>query len=137
MFVKSGHEIIARRIRESLKATERHSARFGKINFGLYASGIISGAAATLVAGMAALSGPVVGQGTTGWQITCLIAAVFGFIATLSTGFSGPAIERNTQSKLCYGRLKSLDVSVATGSRTWDEITQEYEDITREYANLV
>lgn len=69
----------------------------------------------------------------------CIIAAVFAFGSTASTGLHqqlkiGDRLSEGTQ---CVGRLKSLDVVMTTGSRGWDEIAKEYEEIAKTYPELI
>lgn len=45
-------------------------------------------AASTLVAAITSAVGPVVGEGVSGWRLACAVAAVFGFVTTLTTGLS-------------------------------------------------
>lgn len=81
----------------------------------------------------------MVGEGTPGWRMACIAAAAFGLLSTLSSGASQQlkVSDRYTDCKECAGKLKSLQITIATGSRPWEEIALEYEGIVRSYPDLV
>lgn len=131
--------ILGQRILESLKYAQAYHDRLGKTNSRLSLTSLASSAAATLVAGVTAVGGPLVGEGIPGWRLACSVAALLGFIATLATGFHQQLKldERQTLGNQCIGRLKALEVSLATQRKSWDEIGAEYEDITRNYPEWI
>jgi len=81
-----------KQLRENLKASIHKAEGLvngsQKANTRLLSTTIVSSAAATLVAGVTAAIGPVVGEGTEGWRMACIVAAVFGFVSTVSTGMT-------------------------------------------------
>jgi hypothetical protein len=44
--------------------------------------------------------------------------------------------ERLMQATQCVGRLRALEVALATGSQSWEEITKEYGEIVKTYPEL-
>lgn len=132
---KGDNDELAKGIRESLKNAEANALRIKKRSSRLLFASIITSAASTLVAAIAAAQGPVVGEGIPGWRQTCILAAVFSFATTVCVGLNQQFSMNDRVSKTneCAGRLKSLDVSIATGSRSWEEIGKEYESIVEEF----
>jgi hypothetical protein len=127
-------------VKDSLQKAQGHASSLRKNNGRLLVAGIVSSAATTLVAGFTAAQGPVVGgDGVAGWRLACIVAAVFGFVSTVCTGLSQQMkfSDRLSQGNQCVGRLRSLDVAITTGSRGWDEIAREYEDIAKTYPDLI
>ena len=130
---------LARRVRSSLnKADEIISGR-KKVNTGLLITGMTSSAAATLIAGITAAQGPVIGTGTEGWRLACIVAAIFGFASTVSSGLSQQlkVTDHLSEGKQCANKLKLLDVGITTGNKSWEEITQEFEEIARTYPEYI
>ena len=117
----------ARRVKASLRKAEDYASRLQRTSTRLLASSIVSSAATTLVTAITAAQGPIVGEGPTGWRISCIIAAVFGFATTLFVGLNQQLkiSDRLSQGNECASRLKALDVAIATGSRSWDAIAKE------------
>jgi len=130
-----GHEALAHRVHESLQKAEAYYARLRKMSTRLLASSIIGSAATTLVTGITAAQGPLVGEDIAGWRLACIIGAVLGFTTTVCLGLNQQLKigDRLSTGDQCAGRLKALDVAIVVGSRSWDEITKEYEDIVRTY----
>jgi hypothetical protein len=95
--------------------------------------------ASTLVAGITSAAGPVVGSGIEGWRMACIAAAVFGFIATISTGISQQLKmdDQILEGRQCLGKLKALNTSITIGSRPSAEILLEYEEIARSYPKFI
>ena len=132
-------DVLKRRVKASLRKAEEIASRLRKTNTRLLVAGIASSAVSALVAGITAAQGPVFGEGTEGWRVACIIAAVFAFISTISTGLNQQLkiSDRLSAGTQCVGKLKSLDVVIATGSRHWEEIVKEYEEIARTYPELI
>ena len=130
---------LARRVEASLQKAEGIVSGLKKANTRLLVAGMASSAAATLVSGITAAQGPVVGAGIGGWRIACIVAAVFAFASTVSTGLSQQLkiSDRLSQGAQCVGKLKSLDIVITTRSRGWEEIVKEYEEIAKTYPELI
>jgi hypothetical protein len=127
------------RIKNSLEYAERQAANLRKTETRLQVITLVSSAAATLVAGVTAAQGPLVGEGDQGWRLACIAAAVFAFVCTVSTGLNQQLRinDRLAENIQCVGRLKSLDVAIVTGSRTRDEVKKDYEEVARTFPELI
>ena len=66
------------------------------------------------------------------------MAAVFAFVSTVSTALiqQMKTGERLIQGTQCVGRLKALQVAMATGSQSWEEIVKEYTEIVKTYPEI-
>ena len=108
------------------------------MNTRLLITGMVCSAGTTLVAGGTAVTGPVVGVEDAGWQLACIVAAIFAFASTLCTALTTQLKfgERLAQGNQCVGRLKALEVAIATTSENWDESIKEYREILRAYAEF-
>ena len=132
-----------RKVTESVKASLQKAGEivsgYRKKKNRLLFAAMISSTAATLVAGVTAAAGPVADMGTEGWRMACIIAAIFGFISTVSTGLSEQLkiSDRISEGSQGIGRLKYLDVLITTGNKSWEEITDEYEEIAKAYPELI
>ena len=98
-----------------------------------------SSAAATLVAGITAASGPIIGSGTEGWRLACIIAAIFGFAATVSNGL-GQQLKVNEhliECTHCVNKLRLLNLGITTGNKSQEDISKEYEEIVSNYPEFI
>ena len=91
------------------------------------------------IAGITAAQGPIIGSGTEGWRLACIIAAVFGFASTISSGINqqldtSDLIVEGTQ---CVKKLRSLELGITTGTKKWEEVNREYEDIVNDYPEFI
>jgi hypothetical protein len=132
------HKEFAQIVSGTLQQAQAHISSLRKTNTWLLITGIVSSAATTLVAGGTAAAGPMVGSGTAGWRIACIVAAVLAFTATVSTALSQQMkiSEQLMQGSQCVGRLRAVEVAIATGSQSWEEITKEYAEIIRVYPEI-
>ena len=132
-------DAVAKSVKASLQKAEGIISGRRKANTSLLVTGMTTSAASTFVAGITAAQGPLIGEGIEGWRIACIIAAVFAFAATISTGLSQQLKinDRILEGTQCVGKLKSLDVAITTGSRSWEEITKEYEGIAKIYPEFI
>ena len=73
-----------------------------------------------------------------GWRLACIVAAIFAFAATICTALTTQLKfdERLAQGNQCVGRLKALEVAIATKIENWDEATKEYREILRAYTEF-
>jgi len=132
-----------KKLTKSVKASLRKAgvivSNYRKKKNRLLITAIVSSTAVTLVAGVTAAVGPIVGTGVEGWRIACIIAALFGFVSTVSTGLNEQLkiSDRLSEGKQGVGRLSYLDVVIATGNKSWEEITEEYEEIAKAYPELI
>jgi hypothetical protein len=72
-----------------------------------------------------------------GWKLACLLAAIFGFVATVSGVFKKQFDDRLAQGNQCVGRLISLDLALTTGSGSWEETNKEYGEILKAFPEFV
>jgi hypothetical protein len=126
-------EALTQSVKASLRKAEARTAGLQKANTRLLVAGIVSSTATTLVAVITAAQGPIVGEGVEGWRLACIVAAVFGFASTVCTGLTQQLkiSDRLSEGNQCLGKLRALDVAITTGSRSWEEIVKEYEEIAR------
>lgn len=124
-----------RTVKNKLRKAEEFTSSLRRTHYRLLIASIMSSAATTLVAGITAAQGPIVGEGIPGWRITCIVAAVFDFATTVFTGLSQQLKidDRLSEGYQCVGRLRSLDLTIATGSQRWEEIISEYSEIAKSY----
>lgn len=127
------------RLKQSLQYTKVRTAKLQKMHTGFMVTSIVSSSATTLVAAITAAQGPIIGDGPAGWKISCIIAAVFGFAATLCIGLNQQlkVSDRLSKSHECLGRLQSLDVATAIGSREPKQIMKEYEELVRTFPEFI
>jgi hypothetical protein len=132
-------QVLAQHVQNSLAKAEADVNGLGKRNMRMIVTGLSSSAAATLVAGVTAAGGPVVGTGIPGWRLACSVAAILAFIATVVTGVQQQLKyeERLVNGNQCVGRLRALDVALTTGSRSMEDIVKEYEDIAKNYPDFI
>jgi hypothetical protein len=118
-------------VTRSLRQAENVTSELRKTNTRLVFGAISSSAACTLFAGITAARGPLIGQGTDGWRLACVISAVLAFAATLCIGLSQQLKigDLLSTANRCVGKLRSLDVVITTGGRSWEEVTNEYAEI--------
>ena len=133
------HSAIAKLVSTSLQKARGHVSGLRKTNTRLMGANIVCSASATLVAGLTAATGPIVGTGPEGWRTSCIVAAILAFISTVTIGFMQQLKfeERLMVGNQCVGRLRELDLSIATGSQSWDEITKEYSDIVKSFPEQI
>jgi hypothetical protein len=126
-------------IRNSLRTVEQRAARLRRTHSTLLLTSMFSSALATLIAGVTAARGPVVGTGIPGWRLACGLAAVFGFVTTVSAGLSQQlrlGDQLSTHAQL-LGRLRFLDVAVALGTRSLEDVSAEYAEIVKEAPEIL
>jgi hypothetical protein len=132
-----------RDLQESVKASLRKAEGIVSVhrnkNTLLLATTLISSAGATMVTGVTAAIGQAASIGTEGWRTACIIAAIFGFISTISVGLSEQLrmSDRLSEEKFVLSKLRHLDVVITTGRISWEEITMEYEEIAKDYPELI
>jgi hypothetical protein len=126
-------------VKGSLQKAQKQVSNLRKTNTGLIIGNIVCSSAATLIAGVTAAAGPIVGEGPSGWRTSCILAAILAFVSTVSTGFVQQLKfeERLMNGHQCVNRLRELDLMITTGSSSWDDISNEYRDIARNYPDHI
>lgn len=130
---------LSKSIEASLKKAEGMVAGFRKTNTRILITTIVSSGASTLVAGLAAAFGQAADIGTDGWRAACIVAAIFGFISTVSTGIGQQLkiSDRLSEGKQCVGKLRYLNVAITTGRSNWEEISKEYEETVKTFPEFI
>ena len=126
-------------VKDHIHNVQKRTAGVRKTHSFLLFGSIAGSAVTTVVAGVTAAAGPVIGQGIPGWRFACSVAALFGFISTLATTLIEQLRvgERAVKGHQCVGRLKALEVNLVTGSSKWEEVTKEYAGILKEYSEFI
>ena len=136
---KQDHDALTKMVKDSLLKAQEITSGLRKKNTRLLVAGMVFSAGTTLVAGCTAVAGPVVGDGVAGWQIACIVAAILAFASTVSTALTTQLKfgEQLSHGNQCIGRLKSLDVAIATGGENWEEVAKEYGEIVKAYTVFI
>jgi len=129
----------AQMVKASLHKAEESTSGLRQTNTRLLVASIVSSAATAVVAGGTSVMGPVIGQGIPGWRLACTVAAILAFTSTVCTALTQQLRigDRLTEGNQCVGRLRSLDLTIITGERSWEEITKEYGEIAKAYPELI
>lgn len=116
---------LAQRLETESSCAARHVQRLTRQNAWLGYTSIVSGAAASLLAGGVASTGPIVGQ----WSTTCAIVAVFAAVGTIASGLQRQlAVAENlARATACAGKLDALKVALTISRRELREVASEYE----------
>lgn len=116
---------LAQRLEVELGCATRHVQRLTRQNAWLGYTSIVSGAAASLLAGGVASAGPIAGQ----WSTTCAIVAVSAAIGTIASGLQRQlAVAENlARATACAGKLDALKVGLTISRRELREVASEYE----------
>lgn len=132
-------ERLAQSIQETLAWVERDAARLGTLNASFLIGGIVTSAATTLVNGITAAEGPLVGEGVPGWRLACIAGAVLAFITTVCMGVSQQLklTARSAKASECAGRLRSLIISLDIGNRSVEDVSEEYARVLTEFAEVL
>lgn len=127
--------VLATRIAEHLQRLDRRVGKLRRINFRVTGLNLLFTSVATLLAGMTAATGPLVGAGPPAWRWTCGIIAVTTAGAAFTTGvqqkFKVP--EALARALACAARLRSLDLALQLSRLPPEEVGQEYEQLLASY----
>jgi len=137
------HAGFAASVKASLNTAKNKTAGIRKTDSQLFVANVVSPAAATLLAAVAAAIGgnAMFAQAATqsedgGWRLVCILVAIFSFIGTVSSMFKKQFEERLTQGNQCVGRLLNLDLAITTGS-SLEEAAKEYREIVKTFPEFV
>src|SRR5690606_23226005 len=123
------------RIQEQLQRLERRRARLRSLNTRVVTLNLVLSAIATALAGVTAVTGPLVGEGPPAWRWTCGLVAVVTAAAALTTGiqqrFHVP--EWLGRTLACVGKLRSLELELQLSRSTPEEAAGEYEELLESY----
>lgn len=97
-------------------------------------SGATCSGLATLIAGWAAATGPIVGEGTPAWKMTCGVVAVFTAAAGMLAGVQQGSHLADRLSRLAAhaAKLGALEVALTVSGRDPSEVAREYETLISE-----
>ena len=138
------HAGFATSVKASLNTAKNKTASIRKTDTQLFVANVVSPAAATLLATIAATIGgnEMFAQAAAqsedgGWRLACILVAIFSFVATVSGMFKKQFEDRLTQGNHCVGRLLTLDLAITTGSSSWEEAAKEYAEIVKSFPEFV
>jgi hypothetical protein len=127
---------LLKRIRDSLSDADSYTQRYKRLNSTLMIVTIVGSALTAFITALTAVEGPTVVPNLLDWRVACSIGAVLSLLTTVCSGLSQ---QLNISQKLvlgsqCVGRLRALELVAATQTRGVSEITNEYAEILRTYA---
>lgn len=127
--------VLAGRIQEHLRRVERRAARLKRLNVQVIGLNLLFSSVATLLAGVTAAGGPLIGEGGPAWRWTCGIIAVVTAGAAFTTGlqqrFKVP--EALARAFACAARLRSLELALQLSRLGPEEIGNEYDQLLTAY----
>jgi len=131
-------------VKASLNTAKNKTDKIRRTNSQLFVANVVSPAAATLLAGLtAAVGGNQIFQQAAaqsndgGWKLACILVAIFGFIATVSSMFKKQFDDRLLQGNQCVGRLLALDLAITTGTSDLEDSAKEYGEIVKSFSEFV
>ena len=78
--------MITKNIKSRLHKTQKFVSDRQRTSTRLLVASMAFSGASTLVAGITSAGGPILGSGIESWRLACIVAAVFGFSSTISSG---------------------------------------------------
>lgn len=131
-------------VKASLASAREKVSRVRRTDSQLFVTNVVSPAAATLIASLAAAIGgnemfqqAAARSEDGGWVLACGLVAVFGFIATVSGVFKKQFDDRLAQGNQCVGRLLALDLALSSGSLEREAAAKEYGEILKTFPEFV
>ncbi|GGJ31974.1 hypothetical protein [Deinococcus roseus] len=100
----------------------------------------IGGFLATAIATYAAVKqGAIVGEGKTGWSLTCGAVGLLTLLSTLCTTMIQQArlTERITTAEACAGQLRAVSKGLRNNRHTEQEAREELEDLKEQHPELL
>lgn len=133
--VSQSREEMLQQIKEALHNAESRARDLRHEHSRLTMMGLIAGALGTILAGFAAAAGPVTGQGTHAWRVTCGIIATLTACATLFPGLNTQLSipDRLAKANTCVGRLRGLEIGITVTHRDPAEVATEYQEVASTY----
>ena len=137
------HSAFTQLVKTSLAGAREKVARIRRTDTQLFVTNVVSPAAATLIAALAAAIGGnrMFSQAAAqtedgGWVLACGLVAVFGFIATVSGVFKKQFDDRLASGSQCIGRLLALDLAITSGNADWNEAAKEYGEVIKAFPDF-
>lgn len=138
------HASFTQLIKTSLASAREKVARIRRTDTQLFVANVVSPAAATLIAALAAaiggnemFSGAAARAEDGGWILACGLVAVFGFIATVSGVFKKQFDDRLVLGNQCVGRLLALDLAITSGNTEWEDAAKEYGEVLKAFPEFI
>lgn len=138
------HAAFTQLVKASLANAREKVVRIRRTNTQLFVTNVVSPAAATLIASLAAAIGgnEMFRQAAAqtedgGWVLACGLVAVFGFIATVSGVFKKQFDDRPALGNQCVGRLLALDLAITSGNAGWEEAAKEYGEVIKAFPEFI
>jgi hypothetical protein len=130
---------LIKQVKSSLNKAEKAVSKHKRANTTTLVTSFTFSAIATLVAGITSAAGPVIGSGIEGWRAACIVAAILSFASTIITGISQQLklSDRLLEGSQCVAKLRTLDIGLTIGSRSWDDVIRDYEEIVKTYPQLI
>jgi len=137
------HSAFTQLVKTSLAGAREKVARIRRTDSQLFVTNVVSPAAATLIAALAAAIGGnrMFSQAAAqtedgGWVLACGLVAVFGFIATVSGVFKKQFDDRLASGSQCIGRLLALDLAITSGNADRNEAAKEYGEVIKTFPDF-
>ncbi len=131
-------------VKSNLTSVKTKVAQLRRTDTQLFVLDTVSPAAATLVAALAAGIGgnhlfvqAAAQSEDGGWKVACILAAIFGFIATISGMFKKQYDDRLARGNQCVGRLLSLDLALTTSGGDWEAAAREYGELIKTFPEFL
>jgi hypothetical protein len=126
---------LATRIQENLRRVDGTATRLRRVNVRVQSANLVLTTLATLLAGLTAAGGPLIGEGPPAWRWTCGAIAVITAAAGLTAGFHQrfQLPDKLARALSCAGRLRSLELGLQLSRLTPEEATHEYEQLIASY----
>ena len=138
------HTAFTQSVKTNLASAREKVTRLRRTDMQLFVTNVVSPAAATLIASLAAaIGGNVIFKQAAaqtedgGWVVACSLVAVFGFIATISGVFKKQFEDRLAQGNQCVGRLLALDLTIASGNTDCESAAKEYAEILKAFPEFI
>ena len=125
--------------RESLRRAEAQSVRLRRGDSRFVYTSLVTSSLATIVAGLAAALGPVLGKGPPAWKLTCGVVAGLTACATLLSGIHKQLAitDRLGKANACVGKLRALEIDLTLGNRDVLEVAKEYQELAVNYQEVI
>jgi len=138
------HAAFVGSVKASLNVAKQKTEAIRRRDAQLFLANVVSPAAATLIAALAAAIGgnQMFAQAAAqtedgGWRLACILVAIFGFVATISGVFKKQFEDRLSQGNQCVGQLLRLDLTLTAGLSDWEAAAKEYGEIIKTYPDFV
>ena len=128
-------EMILQQIRGALQNAEARARALRRRNSLMVSTGLVAGGLGTILAGLAAARGPLAGQGSGAWKLTCGVVGVLSACATLFPGLNQQLSvpDRLVKVTACVGRLRALEIALTVTQRDPAVVATEYQEVASTY----